>query len=149
MDVENFVKQCDVCQHVKHERTHPAGLLQPLPIPDGAWRDITIDFIEDLPKSEGYNYIIVVVYKFFDSCTVLEPIGDVAYHLDIPPASQIHPVFHISQLKEYHQDYSPMFSELPVQVNFSKEMLQPDLILECRLVQKGNATIPQVRVKWL
>lgn len=64
MDVENFVKQCDVCQHVKHERTHPAGLLQPLPIPDGAWRDITMDFIEDLPKSEGYNYIIVVVYKF-------------------------------------------------------------------------------------
>jgi hypothetical protein len=37
IDVENFVKQCDVCQHAKHERTHLIGLLQPLPIPDGAW----------------------------------------------------------------------------------------------------------------
>jgi hypothetical protein len=32
LDVDNFVKQCQVCQHVKHERTHPAGLLQPLPM---------------------------------------------------------------------------------------------------------------------
>jgi hypothetical protein len=50
VDVENFVKQCSVCQHAKHERTHPAGLLQPLPVPDGAWQDITMDFVEGLPK---------------------------------------------------------------------------------------------------
>jgi hypothetical protein len=36
-DVTNFVKQCDVCQQDKHEVTHPKGLLQPLPIPQGAW----------------------------------------------------------------------------------------------------------------
>jgi hypothetical protein len=116
---------------------------------DGAWQDITMTFIEGLPKSEGYNYIIVVVDKFFGPYTVLEPIGAVTYHLDLPPASLIHPVFHISQLKEYHPDYSPVFSKLLVQVNFSKEMLQPELILKRRLVQKGNAAIPQVRVKWL
>jgi hypothetical protein len=63
-DVENFVKQCGVCQHAKHELTHPAGLLQPLPIPKGAWRDLSLDFIEGLPLSDGSNVILVVVDRF-------------------------------------------------------------------------------------
>ncbi|PVH33838.1 hypothetical protein PAHAL_8G076400 [Panicum hallii] len=29
-DVDSFVKQCGVCQQAKHERSKPAGLLQPL-----------------------------------------------------------------------------------------------------------------------
>jgi hypothetical protein len=44
-DVENFVRQSQVCQQAKSERIHPAGLLQPLPNPAGAWQDITLDFI--------------------------------------------------------------------------------------------------------
>jgi len=36
-DVENFVKQCTICQHAKHTLQHPMGLLQPLPIPQGIW----------------------------------------------------------------------------------------------------------------
>jgi len=61
MDVENFVKQCSICQHAKHSLQHPMGLLQPLPIPAGVWQDLTMDFIEGLPKSEGCNVILVVV----------------------------------------------------------------------------------------
>ena len=51
-DVEQFVKQCLVCQQAKHLNTHTPGLLQPLPIPQGVWQDISLDFVEDLPKSE-------------------------------------------------------------------------------------------------
>lgn len=40
------------------------GLLAPLPIPDGAWQIVTLDFIEGLPKFAGYNCILVVVDKF-------------------------------------------------------------------------------------
>lgn len=58
-DVDSFVKQCLVCQQAKHELSHSAGLLQPLPIPKCA--RISMDFIEGLPASEGYNSILVVV----------------------------------------------------------------------------------------
>jgi hypothetical protein len=62
--VSDFVRQCDTCQHAKDSTTHPAGLLQPLPIPSGPWKDITMDFIEGLPLSDGYNSILVVVNRF-------------------------------------------------------------------------------------
>jgi len=60
-DVENFVKQCTICQHAKHSLQHPMGLLQPLPIPQGVWQNLTMDFIEGLPKSEGCSVILVIV----------------------------------------------------------------------------------------
>ena len=63
-DVENFVKQCAICQQAKHELCKYPGLLQPLPIPKGPWQSFSMDFIEGLPKSEGYSSILVVVDRF-------------------------------------------------------------------------------------
>jgi len=60
-DVDSFVKQCSTCQQAKHLNTHPMGLLQPLPIPEGMRRDLSMNFIEGLPKSEGLSVILVVV----------------------------------------------------------------------------------------
>jgi hypothetical protein len=60
VDVENLVKQCSICQKAKHGQ-HPAGLLQPLPIPDGALQGVSMDFIEGLPVSDNCSVIVVVV----------------------------------------------------------------------------------------
>lgn len=59
-----FVASCSVCQQVKTERVPYPGLLQPLAVPTQAWHTITMDFIEGLTKSGGYDCILVVVDKF-------------------------------------------------------------------------------------
>lgn len=63
-DVAEFVQQCTVCQQAKHEHVKPAGLLAPLPIPTAPWQDLTMDFVEGLPRSEGHDTIMVVVDRF-------------------------------------------------------------------------------------
>ena len=45
-------------------RRRPFGLLHPLPIPDGPWKSISLDFIVDLPPSEGFDAILTVVDRF-------------------------------------------------------------------------------------
>ncbi|KZV19421.1 hypothetical protein F511_08762 [Dorcoceras hygrometricum] len=60
-DVAKFIAGCDVCQRQKYAATKPAGLLQPLAIPTAIWEDITMDFIVGLPKSRGFDVIMVVV----------------------------------------------------------------------------------------
>ena len=60
-DIRDFVRQCTICQQAKVEQALPAGLLQPLPIPQIFWEDIAMDFISNLPPSRGYATIFVVV----------------------------------------------------------------------------------------
>jgi hypothetical protein len=61
--VREYVQHCHICQKAKPERTLPAGLLQPLPIPSGPWEMATMDFIDGLPQSRQFNCILVVVDK--------------------------------------------------------------------------------------
>ena len=50
-DLKKLVREYDVCQRLKNETCFPVGLLQPLVIPTRPWLDISMDFVEGLPKS--------------------------------------------------------------------------------------------------
>jgi hypothetical protein len=56
-----MVAQCPVCQLSKTEHVQYPGLLNPLQIPTAKWSDISMDFVEGLPKSRGKDVILVVV----------------------------------------------------------------------------------------
>ena len=49
-EVVEYIASCLECQQVKTEHQHPAGLLQPLPIPRWKWEVISLDFITGLPE---------------------------------------------------------------------------------------------------
>ncbi|WVZ98196.1 hypothetical protein U9M48_043665 [Paspalum notatum var. saurae] len=60
--VAEYVAVCDTCRRVKAEHQRPAGLLQPLKIPEWKWEEISMDFIVGLPRTQkGYNSIWEVV----------------------------------------------------------------------------------------
>ncbi|XP_035545053.1 uncharacterized protein LOC118348163 [Juglans regia] len=56
-DIKRLVRECDTYQKVKYKTTPPAWLLQPLLVPQQAWIDISMDFIEGLLVSQGQNGI--------------------------------------------------------------------------------------------
>jgi hypothetical protein len=62
--VQAWVRTCTMCQRNKTETCQPADLLQPLEVPSQVWVDISIDFIEGLPKVVGKSVILTVVDRF-------------------------------------------------------------------------------------
>jgi hypothetical protein len=61
-DIIEYFALCDVCNRVKAEHQKPAGLLQPLPIPEWKWDNAGMDFITGFPRTRsGYDSIWVVV----------------------------------------------------------------------------------------
>jgi hypothetical protein len=62
--VKEFIRSCDTCARAKVPRHQPHGLLHPLPVPNGPWLSLSMDFITDLPSSNSKDSILVVVDRF-------------------------------------------------------------------------------------
>lgn len=45
-DIHAFLRACTTCQQCKYDTSASHGLLQPLPIPEGVWMDLLMDFID-------------------------------------------------------------------------------------------------------
>jgi hypothetical protein len=62
--VQDWVRTCTTCQQNKTMAQQPGGLLQPLEVSSQVWADVSMDFIEGLPKVAGKSVILMVVDRF-------------------------------------------------------------------------------------
>jgi hypothetical protein len=60
-DIDEFCNSCDVCQKIKQRNFTKYGYLIPNPIPSRPYESISLDLIVNLPWSEDFNAIFVVV----------------------------------------------------------------------------------------
>jgi len=60
----DFVRSCPECQKNKASRHQPYGLSSPLELPYAPWQSIALDFIMELPLSEGCDQLWVVIDRF-------------------------------------------------------------------------------------
>ncbi|GJV76184.1 putative mitochondrial protein, partial [Tanacetum coccineum] len=84
--------------------------------------------------------------KFFGLFKIIAKVGQVAYKLLLPSTSQIHPVFHISQLKLYKGPILNVVPTLPVCNPQGELVHQPVKVLDRRLGKVGNSVADYVLV---
>ena len=73
--------------------------------------------------------------------------GPIAYKLDLPPSSKIHPMFHISQLKQVHGNvFLP--TSLPPQLSNLELETEPEALLDIRFQNPATSTVSEVLIKW-
>jgi hypothetical protein len=90
-----------------------------------------------------------LAYKYYGPYTILERVGAVAYRLQLPEGALIHNVFHISQLKPFSADYTPVYDCLPQVTDLTAADTVAEVVVDRRLVKKGNTAIPQVKLTWV
>lgn len=86
--------------------------------------------------------------RFYGPFEVLAQVGPVAYRLNLPSSSKIHPVFHISRLKHVHGNvFIPTC--IPLQLNFALELeTEPEVLLDICYQHTDAATVTEVLIKW-
>jgi len=82
-DIHEIISKCSICLKAKSQ--FQQGFYTPLPIPNGPWKDMSMDFVVALPSTQrGKDAIIVVVDHFskmahFIPCEKTDDVSLVAY----------------------------------------------------------------------
>ncbi|MBW0551900.1 hypothetical protein O181_091615 [Austropuccinia psidii MF-1] len=62
--IKDYVSSCQKCSRNRNIHHKPFGLLRPLQIQSGPWNSLSMDFITQLPLSNIFDSILVVVDRF-------------------------------------------------------------------------------------
>ncbi|PKA46234.1 hypothetical protein AXF42_Ash021655 [Apostasia shenzhenica] len=112
----------------------------------GDWVYIKLQMYRQETVAKRRNYKLAP--KYFGPFQITERIGKVAYRLKLPEGAKIHPVFHVSLLK---QKIGTPLQEGIVPAFFNEQgqpMAFPEEILERRTVLRGRRLIRQLLVRW-
>lgn len=86
--------------------------------------------------------------RYYGPFQVIGHVGAVSYKLQLPPSSQIHPVFHISLLKKVVGNYQ-VDKELPKELeNEPSTKWEPIQVLASRVVSARGDSVQQFLIQW-
>ncbi|KAL4582832.1 hypothetical protein LXL04_007393 [Taraxacum kok-saghyz] len=83
--------------------------------------------------------------RYFGPFPIVERIGAVAYRLALPPHSKIHPVFHVSLLKQAFGDHPIATAPLPSLLDHTSKPFIPASIIQQRATSAGQI---EVLIRW-
>jgi hypothetical protein len=106
---EEYVKTCLTCQQNRTLNKKQAGLLQPLPIPEGPWESVSMDFMVSLPPSRGFDTIMVMMDRFSKMAHFI-PTKDEATTQETGRLFFTHVFKHHGLLKDIVSDRDPKFT---------------------------------------
>jgi len=86
--------------------------------------------------------------RFYGPFQVTQCIGEVAYKLDLPATSKIHPVFHCSLLKPFRLDTTAIPLELPASSKDNQQLITPLTILDSKWETTASRKQLLVLVQW-
>ena len=86
-----------------------------------------------------------LAFRYFGPYTITKCINPVAYEVALPPESKIHPIFHVSQLRNVLRPGTPVSSSLPVITGALPSHVK---ILGHRWRQFPTRHREQVQVQW-
>ena len=86
--------------------------------------------------------------KFYGPYPVIERIGPVAYKLQLPATSQLHPIFHVSLLKKKIGNKTVVSLAPPETDSTGHPLVYPATVLDKRIVKRRNQAITQLLIVW-
>jgi hypothetical protein len=106
-DLSTWLQECEVMQVLIKQHLHRAQdhMKQQADNKRSEWQFLIGDKV--YMKLQPYIQSSVstrsnqkLAFKFFGPFSIIDKIGSIAYKLELPQGSSIHPVFHVSQLKQ-------------------------------------------------
>ena len=67
--MKTYVQTCNVCQRIKVSRHKSYEELSSLPVPEMSWKEISMNFIIDLPPSKREDVVYNAILVIIDRCT--------------------------------------------------------------------------------
>ncbi|KAJ1293165.1 hypothetical protein BS78_01G047300 [Paspalum vaginatum] len=89
-----------------------------------------------------------LLFRFYGPFKVLQRVGAVAYKLELPPLSRIHPVIHVSQLKRHVPAPTEVTTDLSSVPTDPDHIRSPVAVLARTLVPRAGSTAARIQVQW-
>ncbi|MBW0479773.1 hypothetical protein O181_019488 [Austropuccinia psidii MF-1] len=75
--IKDYVSSCQQCSRKKNIHHKKFGLLRPLPIPNGPWICLSMDFLTQLPLSNSFDSILVIVDRFSKMAVIIPTMSSI------------------------------------------------------------------------